>query len=230
MIDTDGRPHGKCGHTGYAEFDSLTGYVTANYTYEWQDKRGTRWRKQVIVTNLGRPDRGIPVDPDVLIADEYMPVGKGAQMEARYRASLAATQERRHGEVLRALGAYMAEHGPAKLQALLPVTGWRDDQTLTEHLRMFPGVYLCYRLVPQVWGLHGQTYVPQGGERSVHTRIWDALLEHGPQTATELSKRVGSAVSSCNNTLRNDKGVTFVRVAMRPGEFCGTPAAVWGLA
>lgn len=217
-------------YTG-TEFDNLTGYVTGNYVSEWTDRRGNRWRSCVTVVNLGRPDRGIVADDvDVELAPERLPLGKGASAEARYQESLAATRERRHGALLRDLGAYMQEHGPSTLGEMLPVTGWRDDQNLTAHLRMFPEVYVCYRKNPQVWGLHGQHYEPQGKLRPLFMRVWDALLEYGPMTAQEISCAVEASKSATDSTLRKDKGITFVKVGVRAtGDTGGAPSTVWGL-
>lgn len=48
----------------HAEYAKLTGYVSRQYAVEWEDENGNTWRKTCTVINLGRPDRGIPVDPD----------------------------------------------------------------------------------------------------------------------------------------------------------------------
>lgn len=51
----------------HAEYEKLTGYVSRQYAVEWEDANGNTWRKTCTVINLGRPDRGIPVDPDEMI-------------------------------------------------------------------------------------------------------------------------------------------------------------------
>lgn len=57
----------------HAEYARLTGYVSDQYAVEWEDENGNLWRKTCTVINLGRPDRGVPVDPDEAIKSERWP-------------------------------------------------------------------------------------------------------------------------------------------------------------
>lgn len=227
---------GSCKPSGYPEYDSLTGYVTKTYTMEWEDTSGNRWRKTCTVINLGRPDRGTPVDPDALMVEESMPVERMASAVAQQKiaAAIAAQREERHAKARKLLGAYMIEHGPSRLPDLLPAVreiGWTNLFSLREHINMFPETYLLYWGNPQMWGLHGQEFTsPKPHRHQAVEKLQQALLTHGPMLAGELHKaaRVGVARRFLDTLLKKNEGTIFVKVGRKrvPGSKEG---AVWGL-
>lgn len=86
----------KCRPSGYGEYDNLTGYVDRTYSVEWEDAHGNTWRKTCTVINLGRPDRGIPVDPDNEMSKPIPPADPrdGGNMPMMRRAErVVQTQE-----------------------------------------------------------------------------------------------------------------------------------------
>ena len=52
------------------EYCTMAGYVTQEYSIEWDDAAGTRWRKVSRIINLGRADRDIRPDPDAAMVVE----------------------------------------------------------------------------------------------------------------------------------------------------------------
>jgi hypothetical protein len=127
---------GSCKPSGFAEYDGLTGYVERTYTTTWRDKDGTLWRKTCQVLNLGRPDRGIVVDPDTAIAYEpwqdsklpMQPNAPSAAIEAHHR-----NKEARHDAIQAQLVAYLREHGATSALALVDVVG-KDINWVRRHL------------------------------------------------------------------------------------------------
>lgn len=144
---------GTCNHTN-TEYDNFSGYVTGNYISEWQDSGGTRYRTIVTVVNLGRPDRGIPVDPDGAMVEEPLPYEERS-LSTNYRASIVANAERRHSEALEIFTAYFQEHGPSPVRDLLGLTKWKNRIAINQHFRLFPDVYRYWPGL-RYWGLHGQ--------------------------------------------------------------------------
>jgi hypothetical protein len=210
--------------SGYAEFDSLTGYVTGNYVSEWKDRCGTRWRTVVTVINLGRPDRGVVVDPDAQLADEFL---YDDESQKAYAQSIVLNREERHEAAKERIVAYLQEHGPVPIEDLCAVGGWKKRPSVKEHLVRYPELYLCFWENPQVWGLHGQTYDPQGKARPVVMKMHDAIIEHGPMTAQEIADATGSSIGRVTGLLR--EGAPFVKVGERDSRYKGVVSVVWGL-
>ena len=140
-----------CKPSGFAEYDNLTGYVEQTYTREWTDAAGNRWRKVVTVINLGRPDRGIPVDPDAQMQAERFP-----RHEPRPRKERRPTSLKR-GDVQRQVGDYLRQYGPAHAKLIASDLGIAYD-TLFYHLKGRKGQLYCAcgkvgKAV--IWGLVG---------------------------------------------------------------------------
>jgi hypothetical protein len=138
MTDDIGRPNGNCKFSNTA-YDNLTGYVTDNYTYEWTDKRGTRWRKQVTVINLGRPDTVTPADGEAHIRGESWADYTAPKNPKIKPMRLDRNDSRRmalHGQIRQ----YIAEHGPSTVLKIAQGIGV-DQQNVCKHLRKFEGSY-----------------------------------------------------------------------------------------
>lgn len=138
---------GTCKPSGFAEYDGLTGYVERTYTTTWRDAQGNLWRKQCQIINLGRPDRGIVVDPDAAIAYEpwqeskppLSPNAPSAAIEGHHRAK-AARDAILQAQVL----TYMHEHGAVHINDLVNALGRRRDW-LYKHLTEYE--HKAYRRV-----------------------------------------------------------------------------------
>lgn len=209
---------GTCNHTGYPEYDSMTGYVERTYSVEWEDSSGTRWRKTCQVINLGRPDRGIPVDPDEAMTPEEFGVGKHLGPAI---AKMKENKRERDQVILERARAYLAEHGPHSGQQLgkaLGVGAQRVRYVLRGNRQVFQ--YLGGQ--QQLWGVVGKVYKrePQRRYTPKFYAIVEALRQHGPQTTREIGKRVYSEPTSILNLLKNYNDV-FMVVSKKP--------AVWGL-
>jgi hypothetical protein len=149
-----GRVQGKMAVSGFAEFDNLTGYVTGNYVSEWTGRDGNRWRTVTTVINLGRPDRGIAVDPDAQQGDEDW----GTAASAETQKALADNRRRKDSDARKLFVAYLMVNGPQLLEALRHVTEWRGRTAILEHLRSNPDVYMKLSGNGQIkdkWGLVG---------------------------------------------------------------------------
>lgn len=216
--------------SGFAEYDHLTGYVTGMYSSEWTDKSGTRWRTVTTVINLGRPDRGMAVDPDDAMA--YETLQEDEINGYHYRNSINANAERRHSEAMQILTAYMREHGPSTMAELMPLVKWQSKASLAEHIALFPGVYRCFIMGGKSgghrWGLQGQEYkkperVLTGGK----LLMYETLQTHGPMLANELSALTGVMIMTCRTTLFREPD-WFVRVGKRQDEGWNVPQIIWG--
>ena len=140
-----------CRPTGFAEYDHLTGYVDRVYTVEWTDKTGNLWRKTCTVINLGRPDRGIPVDPDAQMQPEKFPRHVPARPKKPAKPML------RIGEFDEAIPAYLRQYGPAHAKLIAADLGYQYE-SLHYHLRNNRNnVYCKVGKVGKavIWGLIG---------------------------------------------------------------------------
>lgn len=186
---------GTCNYTG-TSYDHLTGYVTGNYTSEWTDKSGTRWRTHTTIINLGKPDRGIPVDdPDAAMRPEPLPYVRPVLSTSR-RGNMIANAEKRHAEAMRLFKAYMLQHGPAPVTDLLGVTEWTTRESVRVHLNLFPDVYRQFH--GSLWGLHGQE--PPRVEKvysGLPAQIRATLLEFGPMTANDVAAQLDCQRAPC---------------------------------
>jgi hypothetical protein len=224
MIDTDGRPHGTCGHTG-TEYDLLRGRVIGEYTIERRDRRRncTIWTTYEVI-DLGRAEDVAPVDYDAQLADEFL---YDDESHKAYYQSIVLNREQRHEAAKERIVTYLQEHGPVPLEDLCEVGGWKKRPSVKEHLVRYPEIYLCFWENPQVWGLHGQTYDPQGKARPVVMKMHDAIIEHGPMTAQEIADVTGSSIGRVTGLLR--EGAPFVKVGERDSRLRGVVSVVWGL-
>lgn len=145
---------GKCGYTR-TEYDNLTGYVSGEYASEWQDNDGTRWRTVVTVINLGKPDRGIAVDPDALMTPEILAFEESDRTR-EYSPTVTANANKRHSEAMERFVAHMQAHGPVPVNELVPLAKWKSHVSVREHLSMFPETYRYFPGKLGLWGLHGQ--------------------------------------------------------------------------
>lgn len=111
------------------EYDGLSGYVERTYTTTWRDTQGNLWRKTCQVVNLGRPDRGIVVDPDAAIAYEPWEESKPPSASRAANAPSAAIEahhankEARHDALQAKIVAYLREHGATSAGDLAGVVG-----------------------------------------------------------------------------------------------------------
>jgi hypothetical protein len=138
------------------EYDHLSGYVERTYTTTWRDAEGTLWRKTCQVVNLGRPDRGIVVDPDEAMTPDPWPrelrtwQGAGSD-EIRRQKRVRDTQI--HLEIV----AYLTEHGPQHVQMLVSECGY-NRSTLDPFMREREGtVFVRAGRVGKatLWGVRG---------------------------------------------------------------------------
>lgn len=108
-----GRLNGNCKHSGFVEYDSLSGYVTKEYVSEWTGADGTRYRKVCQIINLGRPDRGVPVDPDKEL--QYEPLETEDKSCDQNRAAMIAVKEKKAARdvvLIAQMQEALREHGP----------------------------------------------------------------------------------------------------------------------
>ena len=149
MFDAFVQPHGNCKPSGFAEYDSLTGYLTSTYTVEWVDRQGTRWRKTCQVINLGRPDRGAPVDPATATMPEPMP----PEDERKKRGVRAAK-----GELTKRCFALLSRTGPATTYEIAMATS-RSVATIRGTMYNRPDLFVCVagggRGHESTWGITG---------------------------------------------------------------------------
>lgn len=123
------RTSGNCKPSGFSEYDNLTGRVVRQYCVEWEDEQGNRWRKVCQVIDLGRPDRGIVVDPDAAIAYEPWEDGKPPSASRAANAPITAIEahhankEARHDALQAKIVAYLREHGATSAGDLAGVVG-----------------------------------------------------------------------------------------------------------
>lgn len=147
-------------NTAELEYHKLTGYLVGTFTRQRYDKRrGCTITTTYEVVNLGRPERGTPVDPNEAIADdpwERQPYFDAALADNARKVYLEQL-EARHRAVQLVLMAYLREHGKATVPKLAEVAG-RPKPWLSVHLAKFEGA--IYVRLPKgkrsnYWGLVG---------------------------------------------------------------------------
>lgn len=149
-----------CKPSGYGEYDNLTGYIDHEYSIEWTDADGTKWRTIVTVINLGRPDRGEPVDPDAAMVSEDW----GERERLGYTESLADAREahrqvarQRHAQIQMKVVEYLMARGPMNCNEMASDIGVSKN-TLMPHLRQREGsayVQVGYSGRSVLWGVIG---------------------------------------------------------------------------
>jgi hypothetical protein len=201
----EARFRGNCKHSGFGEYDNLTGYLTRTYTVEWEDRQGTRWRKTCQVINLGRPDRGIPVDPDGQLGEEDLPEPVSVLYLQRAQAAAKKAAMLRDERSMSKIVAYLKEHGPQPLDVLLGVSEWAGKMQVRDHLQKHKDIYVKFYLKPVIWGLHGQEWQPPAKERGKPAsaiKIREVLNEHGPMTQAQIKRLVPFDKTAISRELR----------------------------
>ena len=150
VIDPEARMRGNHKPSGYPEYDNLTGYLERTYQVEWRDKDGIWWRKTCQVINLGRPDRGVPVDVEALEAQEVWGDGE---------VTVERGAKAKRGEVIGMLVDALREGGPMTTPRLASRVGrvrQAIQNTLTGRGDLFMRVSgPSKRGVDTTWGLVG---------------------------------------------------------------------------
>ncbi len=140
-----------------SEYDNLTGYVVRTYTTTWRDTDGNLWRKTCEVVNLGRPDRGVPVDPDTQLAPAPWDSGGTKPHLARGPMARKRKADERFAEIQMQVSAYLRRNGPSHVKGMaLDLEHKRT--TLGDLMRKFEGVSFCKvgTCGPAVlWGVSG---------------------------------------------------------------------------
>lgn len=218
--------------TGFPEYDALTGYVTGNYISEWQDKDGTKWRTVTQVINLGKPDRGTPVDPDMIDFEERLDAGGGPLGAAGWAQAVEASKQKRIDRDAAAaedIEAHLADNGPStvtQICAALDIDKIRALRVLRAH----PDTFVFYAGQFRVWRLHGQEYTPPVIKRITNTMraIRDHMLAYGPNTCTEIAKELGAHPTTIHNSITEHRNwFCVVKTYPRTGNMPET--RVWGL-
>lgn len=143
-----------CKPSGFDEYDALTGYVERTYTKTWRDADGNLWRKTTTIVNLGRPDRGVPVDPDAQLA----PAPLNSMRDYDGESSLAVRQSKskaRHSMAQIVMSAYMHKHGATSVEELARHVNMQKEWVRL-HLLEREGKVYCRIWVNQrhcLWGL-----------------------------------------------------------------------------
>jgi hypothetical protein len=229
MIDQEelyaGVLHGNCKHSGFGEYDNLTGYVTKEYTMEWTDRQGTRWRKTCRIINLGRPDRGIPVDPDEAMTPEQF------EIAANVQATMAVQREAKAARAALLVGQVqecIQQHGAQSASACakrLGVSILRVADTFKAH----PELFRSLGRKDNAFGLVGVEYAPPPRirHRSV-VALRDFLMVHGPSTAPQAAGRLKKKGNFLSHTMkRHPDWFCVVEILPRVGQVREMP--VWGV-
>lgn len=216
-------------YTG-TEYDNCTGYLVGTYTRTYHDRRrGCTVKVEFEVINLGRPDRGIPVDPDVLLEDEPWELDAGLAKAAE--AVRVASQARRDAADEK-ITAHLTEHGPSHLSELLPLTEWDGVWVLRRHLQAHPEMYQSFGFRTGMWGLVGQEWTaaprpqPKITQRAEIIRSY--LLKAGPAPAAQIARVIGRDAKQVNNCLVQFTQL-FCVVRMRPAQGQTPATRIWGL-
>jgi hypothetical protein len=214
-----GKLNGSCNYTR-TEYDHLSGYLTKEYTREWTGSDGTRYRKVCQIINLGRPDRGIPVDPDEAMTPEPLEVSKATHASIVARAEQRAARDTVLVERART---YLAQRGACNVEQIsneLKVSHTRLRAVMRNHDAMF--VFLGG--VKALWGLAGESY---DEALSLDLAVRTHLTKHGPRTIAQIAKRLGRVPSTI-----------WTLVAKHPEQFCiagyqergaHRPVPLWGV-
>lgn len=222
---------GNCKPSGFSEYDSLTGYVVKEYTVEWTDRDGTRYRKHAQIINLGRPDRGIPVDPDALlerveIDQEHVPTERKKLWEANKKR-----KEERDRVLAEKIQAYLQEHGPKFASHIARGLGCNSINRVLGVLRRRDDLFVCSKKNRNRWRLVGQPdrvdVTPQ--PTPIMKRIREVLETHGPLSAKDITERLG--VKSQDNVALSLRRFTdwFHVVEVRPQQGAVPATRIWGL-
>jgi len=211
------------------DYDAFRGRVVAEYTVERVDKRrNCTIRTTYEVIDIGRPDPVSPVDPDAQMGPESLGTDRDS-----IRAAMEAVQEnkaKRTAELLAQLADAFDRHGPMTAYDVgmrLGVAGARALAVLRAHRDRFE----FFGGQSARWGNLGQTYTPTQMRRVSPTMraLRDALEQHGPQTARELSERVKISSQSSIIHVLVAQDDWFFMTGMRPANGKMPATRIWGL-
>jgi hypothetical protein len=221
-----GRLQGECKPSGYGEYDNLTGYLTGSYSLEWTDERGTRYRTVCQVINLGRPDRGILVDPDKEL--EHEPFDEAENNKAAM-SKMKVMKAGRDAVLLMRMEEVLRQHGPMSANVCsfkLQVTRARVAQLFEAN----PQLFRSLGRIDKAWGLVGVEYDAQE-RKVVHKTTMAArqfLIEHGPATAPEIARHLNKKGNYFTHTLKGYPELFYV-VGIRPRCGLARPSPIWGV-
>jgi hypothetical protein len=209
---------GKVGHSGFAEFDNLTGYVTGNYVSEWQGRDGTRWRTITTVINLGRPDRGIRVDSEAAIVYEGpVPLGFNPRVQGKTEDLLVAIVE-------------LLQDRPLtrnEISTKLEVSAARVKSAIRHHPHHFR---VCgHGALGNLYGAAGVTYAERVHLNGID-RIIAYLQAHGPSTVNVVCEALGMAVSTFYTAHHSNPGVLCTVGVTEPTGLGGPTTRIWDVA
>lgn len=209
------------------EYHRLTGYLVGTFTVERRDRRrGCIIQTEYEVINLGRADRGITVDPDVLLEEEKL---EGEEQMDSYHQTIAAKAEQRHDVAKEILIAYLQKYGPQPTRALTGLTEWKGRKSLVDHLGRFPDTYIRVCENPLMWGLPGQTWAAERQVSAGEWRLVEVLKEHGPLLISEARLLANVPLKSAQTAMVRHEGFLFVRVGEKRTNG-GNSGTVWGVA
>lgn len=117
--------------SGFDEYDQLTGYEAGVYASQWADEKGNVYLRTTTIINLGRPDRGVPVDPDRLLGPEPKPERVNGQ---------ATKLQRAHGQLTRDVIDHLQYYGPARAKEIAAMLDCIPDSVrsvLVRHPNLF---------------------------------------------------------------------------------------------
>jgi len=144
-------------YAGDPDYDKFTGYVTDQYTREWTDSSGTRWRKVTTVINLGKADRVRPVDPEAQMGAERLSVRDNTASTSKAQAAWRAAARLRDEAMLGEVRSYLQQYGPSHVAAIRNDLGYTQT-TLGLFLKRHNGSVFCrvgkVGNAP-IWGLVG---------------------------------------------------------------------------
>ena len=219
-----------CKPSGYPEYDNMSGYLERRYSVEWEDAQGTLWRKTCTVINLGRPDRGTPVNPDeAMETDDGLFRDEHSQMADAWKAR--REQKIANDAILvERLRAAYAKHGPMTSSRIAGKVHLKQAR-VAELLRSRPDLFQFFGGFDRAWGLLDQEYTPVAKKKVTQLMldIRGLLLERGPMTSPAIADVLGKYPTSVHNSLKNH-GDWFVGVGTQPIQGNRPATRIWGLA
>lgn len=201
------------------EYCKLTGYLEREYSVEWEDAQGNRWRKHAQIINLGRADRIPPADPDAALGLDGLDLDGNPQR----------VPQKRTQELLERITDALADK-PMNVRQIAHATGQTVDRIkgiLRDHR---DGIVVVARGAwGKVYGLPGRTY-----DLTQHTptlqRIVAHLAAHGPATVLDLADALGVHKTTVSVTLTRFAGdaVRMVGEQAANGQG-GAPRQIWDI-
>jgi len=209
------------------DYDKLSGYVTGQYTTEWTDRGGTRWRTTVEIINLGKADRVQPVDPDASLGREHL--GYDSAKVAAAMEAMRQQTEARNVILVEKMQQHLAVSGPLSAYALGRAIGVAGARVLRV-LRQSQDMFVFFGGIDARWGVAGQTHTTPKQKKitPLMKALRAELLASGPTSAGDLAKALQRDQTSVAHSLavRDD---WFVVVRTRPAEGVCPPTRIWGV-